>query len=85
MEVAIFQPPHRMMGPETMQQASLQLPRQDALAAPPAHQKIKGEVLDVVMHIVTEALPVQSVQQRVASSVSNGAGSVSLTALPEFQ
>lgn len=41
-----------MMGPEPMQQSSLQFPCQNALTASSEHQKVKGEVFDKVVHLV---------------------------------
>lgn len=74
-----------MMSPESMKKTGLQFPRQDSLATSAMHEQIKGEVFDEVMHLVAKALPIQSVENRVACPVSNGTSSTGLSAFPKSQ
>lgn len=73
------------MSSEAVQKSSLQLPCQHALATPSEHEKVKGKVLDVIMDVVTEALPVQSVQYRVTGSIRDGTSSTSHAAFAKLQ
>lgn len=74
-----------MVSPESMQKSGLQFPGQDPFATSAMHEQIEGEILDEIMHVITKTLPVEGVKHRVAGSISNGAGSLSLAAFAELQ
>lgn len=73
------------MGSESMQKTGLQFPRQNPSATSAVHEQIHSEVLDEVMHIVAKALAVESVKERVAGSIGDGASAPRYSALSELQ
>lgn len=74
-----------MMSPESMQKTGLQFPRKDPLAASAVHEQIEGKILDEIVHVVAKTLPVKGVKHRMAGSIGDSAGSLSLSTFAEFQ
>lgn len=73
-----------MMTSESMQKTGFQFPRKNSLAASTVHEQIESEILDEIMHIVAKTLPVKGVKYRMAGSISDSAGTLSLSTLAEF-
>lgn len=74
-----------MMSSESVKESSLQFPGQYPFAASAVHEQVEGEVLDEIVHLVAKTLAVEGVKHRVAGSVGDGAGSLSLSAFAKLQ
>ena len=76
---------HHHPGVEAVQGAVVELPGEDALHhAVLGHDEVDGEILDVELGVVLEALAVERVQDRVAGAVGGGAGALHRRALAEL-
>lgn len=75
---------HCMVSSESVQKSGLQFPSQNPFAASSVHQQIESEILDEIVHVVTKTLAIKSVKHRVASTISNGTGSLSLSAFAKL-
>lgn len=49
------------------------------------HQQVQGEVFNKVITVITERLPVQSVEQRMTGTIGDATASVGLTSFAKLQ
>jgi hypothetical protein len=70
-----------VVGEESVESTILLVVGEDTTALAVLHDQVEGEVLDEVVGVVAERLPIESVQQGVAGTVSSSAATVGLASL----
>jgi hypothetical protein len=75
---------HDHLGVEDVDRAVVELPAHALAGAVLGHQQVDGEILDVELGVVLQALAVERVQDGVAGAVGGGAGALHRRAFAEL-